>query len=266
MTIEKLIIGEKKFNSRLLLGTGKYHTIPIMKESLVASQSEIITVAIRRLKFSPNDQDKNIITHIDWNNFWLLPNTAGAKTIDEAIRIAFLGRELTKRIGQIDNNFVKLEVISDSKYLLPDPIGTLRAAEFLVKKGFIVLPYTNTDPMLAKHLEDVGCATIMPLASPIGSGQGLQSRENLQIIIENSHVPVIIDAGIGSPSDASLAMELGADAVLVNTAIAQAKNSIKMAKAMRLGVKAGRYSFLSGRIKKLQHAQSSSSLRGTSFL
>ena len=264
--MDKLIIAGKKFNSRLLLGTGKYSNVAVMNESLLVSESEIITVAIRRLKFSPSDISENIITQINWNKFWLLPNTAGAKTIDEAIRFAFLGRELTKRIGQLDNNFVKLEVISDSKYLLPDPIGTLRAAEFLVKKGFIVLPYTNTDPVLAKHLEDVGCATVMPLASPIGSGQGIQSKENLRIIIENSHVPIIIDAGIGSPSDAALSMELGADAVLVNTAIARAKNSIKMAKAIKLGVKAGRYSFLSGQINKSQHAQSSSSIKGTSFL
>ena len=263
--MDNLIIAGKKFNSRLLLGTGKYQNISVMKESLMASESEIITVAIRRLKFSPLNNN-NIITQINWSNFWLLPNTAGAKTIDEAIRVAFLGRELAKQIGQLDNNFVKLEVISDSKYLLPDPIGTLRAAEFLVKKGFIVLPYTNTDPILAKHLEDIGCATVMPLASPIGSGQGLQSKENLQIIIENSRIPIIIDAGIGSPSDAALSMELGADAVLVNTAIAQAKNSIKMAKAMKLGVKAGRYSFIAGRINRLHHAQSSSSIKGTSFL
>ena len=262
--MDKLIIAEKNFNSRLLLGTGKYRDISVMKQSLVASGSEIITVAIRRLNLSSIDD--NIITQINWDNFWLLPNTAGAKTIDEAIRIAFLGRELARRIGQLDNNFVKLEVISDSKFLLPDPIGTLRAAEFLVKKGFIVLPYTNSDPILAKHLEDIGCATVMPLASPIGSGQGLQNKENLQIIIENSRIPIIIDAGIGSPSDAALAMELGADAVLVNTAIAQAKNSLKMANAMKLGVEAGRYSFLSGRISKLQHAQSSSSVKGTSFL
>ena len=262
MTTDKLIIAEKKFNSRLLLGTGKYRNIAVMKESLTASESEIITVAIRRLNFSPSEANNNIITQINWNNFWLLPNTAGAKTIDEAIRIAFLGRELARRIGQLDNNFIKLEVISDSKYLLPDPIGTLRAAEFLVKKGFIVLPYTNTDPVLAKHLEDIGCATVMPLASPIGSGRGLQSKENLQMIIENSRIPIIIDAGIGSPSDAALSMELGADAVLVNTAIAQAKTPIKMAHAMKLGVKAGRYSFLSGRIKRLDHAQSSSSIKG----
>jgi len=265
MTRDKLIIAGKTFNSRLFLGTGKYVDIPIMLKSLNISQSQIVTVAIRRLNLSSINQNKNIITQINWENFWLLPNTAGAKTTEEAIRIAFLGRELAKQIGQVDNNFVKLEVISDSKYLLPDPIGTLKASEFLVKKGFTVLPYTNADPILAKHLEDVGCATVMPLASPIGSGQGIQNRENLQIIIENSRVPVIIDAGIGAPSDAALAMELGADAVLVNTAIAQAKNSLKMAQAMKLAVEAGRDAFIAGRISKSKYAHSSSSIKGSSF-
>lgn len=263
--IDKLVIGKKIFSSRLLLGTGKYPTIPLMSKSLNMSQSQIVTVAIRRLNLSTINEETSLIKCIDWKKFWLLPNTAGAKTTEEAIRIAFLGRELSKQLGQFDNNFVKVEVISDSKYLLPDPIGTLKASEFLVKKGFTVLPYTNADPILAKHLEDVGCATVMPLASPIGSGQGILMKENLQIIIENSRVPIIIDAGIGVPSDAALSMELGADAVLINTAIAQAKNSIEMAQAMRLAVEAGRHAFLAGRMNKLQYAQSSSSLKGSSF-
>ena len=226
----------------------------------------MVTVAIRRLNLLNISRNDNLITAINWKKFWLLPNTAGAKTAEEAIRLAFLGRELSKRIGQKENNFIKLEVISDPKYLFPDPIGTLKAAEFLVKKGFIVLPYTNTDPMLAKHLEDIGCSTIMPLGSPIGSGQGIQSINNIQIIIENSKIPVIIDAGLGSPSQVALAMELGAEAVLINTAIAQAKNSRGMAKAMNLAVQAGRQAYLAGQMRSYKFAQSSSPLKGSNFL
>lgn len=263
---DKLIIGGKVFNSRLIIGTGKYKNLKDMVGCLKTSESEIVTVAVRRFNLLNMSKDNNLITSIDWKNFWLLPNTAGAKTTEEAIRLAFLGRELSKRIGQEENNFIKLEVISDPKYLFPDPIGTLKAAEFLVKKGFVVLPYTNTDPMLAKHLEDVGCSTIMPLGSPIGSGQGIQNINNIQIIIENSKIPVIIDAGIGSPSEASLAMELGAKAVLINTAIAQAKNSIFMAKAMKLAVQAGRQAYLAGRIVPHKFAQSSSPIKGSNFL
>ena len=172
--------------------------------------------------------------------------------------MAFLGHELACQIGQPDNFFVKLEVISDPKYLLPDPIGTLKAAEFLIKKGFTVLPYINADPMLALHLEDLGCATVMPLGSPIGSGQGLNNLTNLKIIIENANIPVIIDAGIGKPSEATLAMELGADAVLLNTAIAQSKNPGQMAYAMNLGIKAGRSGFLAGCMQKKEYATASS--------
>ena len=266
MQLDSLIIAERKFESRLILGTGKYDTFVTMRDSLTASQTNMITVAIRRLNLLEVSQHKNLTTMIDWKNFWLLPNTAGAKTTEEAIRLAFLGRELAKQLGQSDNNFIKLEVISDSKYLFPDPIGTLKAAEFLVKKGFTVLPYTNNDPMLAKHLEDVGCSSIMPLAAPIGSGQGLRNYENLEIIIENSKVPIIIDAGIGSPSDAALAMEIGADAVLINTAIAKALNPPRMAKAMNLAVQAGRHAYFAGRISPSQFAHSSSPIEGSYFL
>ena len=177
-----------------------------------------------------------------------------------AIRMAFLGRELACQIGQIDNFFVKLEVISDPKYLLPDPLGTLKAAEFLVHKGFTVLPYINADPMLALHLEDIGCATVMPLGSPIGSGQGINNLTNLQIIIENSSIPVIIDAGIGTPSEASMAMEIGADGVLLNTAVAQSKNPGQMAYAMNLGIQSGRLAYLAGRMQKKTYASASSPL------
>jgi len=172
--------------------------------------------------------------------------------------MAFLGHELACQIGQVDNFFVKLEVISDPKYLLPDPIGTLKAAQFLIKKGFTVLPYINADPMLALHLEDLGCATVMPLGSPIGSGQGLNNLENIKIIIENAQIPVIIDAGIRSPSDVTTAMELGADGVLLNTAIAQSQNPSKMAHAMRLGVQSGRLAYLAGQMKKKYYGNASS--------
>lgn len=263
---DKLIIHGKEFTSRLILGTGKYKNLLETQKSIDCSNCEIITVAIRRLNLKDSTKTSNLIESLDWKKLWLLPNTAGAKTAEEAIRLACLGRELTKRIGQQDNNFVKLEVISDPKYLLPDPIGTIKAAEFLVKKGFSVLPYINSDPMLAKHLEDIGCATVMPLGSPIGSGQGINNVLNIQIIIENSKIPVIIDAGIGSPSEAALAMELGADAILVNTAIAQSQVPQQMSKAISLGVEAGRLSYLSGRISSQKFASSSSPFKGTSFL
>ena len=253
---EKLQIGKKVFNSRLLIGTGKYQTPQIMLDSLENSKSEIITVAVRRIKNM--DKNTNLLQYINWSKYWMLPNTAGCQNSEEAIRIALLGRELAKLSGQEDNNFVKLEVIPDTKYLLPDPIETLKAAESLVKKGFTVLPYINADPILAKRLEEIGCATVMPLGSPIGSGQGLLNFSNISIIIENSNIPVIIDAGIGVPSEASQAMEMGADGVLINSAIALANNPVRMAQAMSLGVNAGRMSFLAGRIEKAVYAKPSS--------
>src|SRR6056300_971573 len=253
-----LTIGNKTFNSRLMLGTGKYQTPQFANDSIEASGCEIITVAIRRLPTNLNNDNSSFLSSLDWNKLWLLPNTAGCQTADEAIRMAFLGHELACQVGQEENFFVKLEVISDPKYLLPDPIGTLKAAEFLVKKGFTVLPYINADPMLALHLEDLGCATVMPLGSPIGSGQGLNNLSNLQIIIENANIPVIVDAGIGAPSEATMAMELGADGVLLNTAVAQAKNPEQMALAMKLGVQAGRLGYLAGRMEKKYYATPSS--------
>jgi len=251
-----LLIGGKQFSSRLMVGTGKYKSTNDMEESLSKSGTEIITVAVRRIK---NDQTgENLLEKINWKKYWMLPNTAGCENADEAIRIAILGRELAKLSGQEENNFVKLEVIPDKKYLLPDPLETLKAAEFLIKKGFTVLPYINADPILAKRLEEVGCSTVMPLGSPIGSGQGLLNLSNIAIIIENAKVPVIIDAGIGVPSEASQAMELGADGVLINSAIAQAENPPLMAQAINYGVKAGRQAFLAGRIKKQDFAIASS--------
>ena len=251
-----LQIGEKKFSSRLMVGTGKYKSPKDMIESLSKSESEIITVAVRRI--NNDDKKENLLEKINWGKFWMLPNTAGCANSDEAIRIAILGRELAKLSGQEDNNFIKLEVIPDKKYLLPDPIETLKAAEILIKKGFAVLPYINADPILAKKLEEIGCSTVMPLGSPIGSGQGLLNLSNISIIIENSKVPVIIDAGIGVPSEASQAMELGADGVLINSAIALADNPPLMAKAINYGVKAGRQAFLAGRIAKQSFAIASS--------
>ena len=256
--LDRLKIGEKFFNSRLMLGTGKYKTPIDAISSIEDSECEIVTVAVRRLPIDLENDTTNFLSDLDWQKLWLLPNTAGSQTAEEAIRMAFLGHELACQMGQEDNFFVKLEVISDPKYLLPDPIGTLKAAEFLVKKGFTVLPYINADPMLALHLEDLGCATVMPLGSPIGSGQGLNNLANIQIIIENAMIPVIVDAGIGTPSEATKAMELGADGILLNTAVAQSKIPAKMASAMNLGVKAGRLGYLAGRMEKKYYAQASS--------
>jgi thiazole synthase len=258
--LDKLKIGNKFFNSRLMLGTGKYKTISDGIASIENSECEIVTVAIRRLPTNLNYDTTSFLNQLNWEKLWLLPNTAGSQTAEEAIRMAFLGHELACQIGQEDNFFVKLEVISDPKYLLPDPIGTLKAAEFLIKKGFTVLPYINADPMLALHLEDLGCATVMPLGSPIGSGQGLVNLENIQIIIENANVPVIVDAGIGTPSEATQALEIGADGVLLNTAVAQSKNPSQMAAAMKLGVQAGRLAYLAGRMEKKYYASPSSPL------
>jgi thiazole synthase len=263
---DPLKIGGKSFSSRLMLGTGKYRTSQDAVKSINRSGCEIITVAIRRLPTNINQDNINFLKALNWKKLWLLPNTAGSQTAEDAIRMAFLGHELACQLGQEDNFFVKLEVISDPKYLLPDPIGTLKAAEFLVKKGFTVLPYINADPMLALHLEDLGCATVMPLGSPIGSGQGLKNLSNLQIIIENANVPVIVDAGIGAPSEATMAMELGADGILMNTAIAQAKNPQQMALAMKLAVQSGRLAYLAGRMEKKYYATPSSPINQISQL
>nr|YP_009297663.1 thiamin biosynthesis protein G [Hildenbrandia rivularis]AOM67207.1 thiamin biosynthesis protein G [Hildenbrandia rivularis] len=254
-------IAGHSFKSRLMLGTGKYKSLKDAKESIYLSSTSIITVAVRRAQ-SVMGID-SLVDALDWKCLWLLPNTAGCQTVEEAVRVAVLGREIAKKLGQENNNFVKLEVISDSQYLFPDPLGTLKAAEYLIKKNFEVLPYVNSDPVLAKQLEEIGCAAVMPLASPIGSGQGLKNLYNLKIIIDNASVPVIVDAGIGTPSEASHVMELGAEAVLVNTAIAQAGSSPKMAIAMKLAVKAGRLAYLARRIPLKHVAQASSTQYGT---
>jgi thiazole synthase len=264
--LDKLKIGNKFFNSRLMLGTGKYKTTDDAISSIESSACEIVTVAIRRLPTNLKNDNTGFLKKLNWEKLWLLPNTAGSQTAEEAIRMAFLGHELACQIGQEDNFFVKLEVISDPKYLLPDPIGTLKAAEFLIKKGFTVLPYINADPMLALHLEDLGCATVMPLGSPIGSGQGLNNLANIQIIIENATVPVIVDAGIGTPSEATQAMEIGAAGVLLNTAVAQSRNPSQMACAMKLGVEAGRLAYLAGRMDRKYYATASSPMEQISKL
>ena len=264
--LDRLKIGNKFFNSRLMLGTGKYKTTSDAISSIESSDCQIVTVAIRRLPTNIKNDNTSFLKKLNWKKLWLLPNTAGSQTAEEAIRMAFLGHELACQLGQEDNFFVKLEVISDPKYLLPDPIGTLKAAEFLVKKGFTVLPYINADPMLALHLEDLGCATVMPLGSPIGSGQGLNNLSNIQIIIENANIPVIVDAGIGSPSEATQAMEIGADGVLLNSAVAQSLNPVQMARAMKLGVEAGRLAHLAGRMEKKYYANASSPLEQISKL
>ena len=261
-TLEKpLIIAGKKFSSRLMTGTGKYPTRQQMQQSIEASGCEIVTVAVRRVQTQAPGHE-GLAEAIDWQKIWMLPNTAGCQTAEDAVRVARLGREMAKLLGQEDNNFVKLEVIPDPKYLLPDPIGTLKAAEQLIKEGFAVLPYINADPLLAKRLEEVGCATVMPLGSPIGSGQGIQNVANIAIIIDNSTVPVVVDAGIGTPSEATQAMEMGADALLINSAIALAKNPPVMAKAMGMATEAGRLAYIAGRIPKKDYATASSPLTG----
>jgi thiazole synthase len=256
-----LEIAGRKFRSRLMTGSGKYTNFEVMRQAIAASGCEIVTVAVRRVQTSAAGHE-GLAEAIDWSKYWLLPNTAGCQTADEAVRVARLGREMAKILGQEDNNFVKLEVIPDLKYLLPDPLGTCRAAEQLVKEGFAVLPYINADPRLAKTLEEIGCVTVMPLGSPIGSGQGINNAANIAIIIEESKIPVVVDAGIGVPSEAAAAMEMGAAALLVNTAIACANNPVAMGRAMGMATEAGRAAYLSGRIPIKAYASASSPLTG----
>lgn len=254
--MQDLIIADKAFTSRLFTGTGKFGNLHLMQEALIASGSQLVTVAFKRIDL--NTVSDNIIHHLNLDKINLLPNTSGARTAEEAVLISELGREA------LATHWVKLEIHPDPRYLLPDPIETLKAAEMLVKKGFVVLPYINADPVLCKRLEDVGVSAVMPLGSPIGSNLGLQTKALLQIIIEQSTVPVVIDAGIGAPSDAALAMELGADAVLVNTAIAANPHPINMATAFKYAVEAGRIAFETGLPEKSNIAHASSPF--TSFL
>ena len=248
---DELVIAGKSFASRLIVGTGRYRSMEDQVEALEASGTQMVTVAIRRLDLD-NPNEKTILDYVDPDKYAILPNTAGCQTVEEALFVARLGREVAQ------TNFVKLEVIPDPKYLFPDPKGTLEAAEQLVKEGFAVLPYIHADPVLAKRLEEVGCATVMPLGSAIGSGQGIHTVEEVRIIIEQANVPVVVDAGLAVPSDASKALEMGASAVLVNTAIAQASDPALMAEAFRAGAEAGRKAYLAGRIAIRQYAAASS--------
>ncbi len=254
--MEKLIIADKTFNSRLFTGTGKFSSSNLMKEALLESKSELVTVALKRVDVANEEDD--ILTHLNHDRINLLPNTSGVRDAKEAVFAAELSREA------LETNWVKLEIHPDPRYLLPDPIETLKASEELVKKGFVVMPYVHADPVLCKRLEEVGVQCVMPLGAPIGSNKGLKTVDFLEIIIEQSNVPVIVDAGIGAPSHAAFAMELGADAVLVNTAIAVSKNPVEMAKAFRMAVEAGRMAFEAKLAPVNKKAVASSPL--TSFL
>lgn len=247
-------IGTFQLKSRLIVGTGKYPTNEIMAKALEASGADMVTVAVRRVNLDRTKE--SMLDFIDPKKYILLPNTAGCYTKDEAVRTARLGRAAGL------SNLVKLEVIGDEKTLMPDTEGLLAATKELVKEGFVVMPYTNDDPIMAKKLEDAGAACIMPLAAPIGSGQGILNKINLRFILEKVKVPVIVDAGVGTASDAAVAMELGAEGVLMNTAIAAAKDPVKMAEAMKLAVRAGRLAFEAGRMDKKLHANASSPTTG----
>lgn len=249
-----LRIGKRTFRSRLMVGTGKYPSNEIMKAALDASGAEVVTVAVRRVNLDRNKE--SLLDHIDLKKYTLLPNTAGCYTAEEAIRTARLAREA------LDTDFLKLEVLGDEKTLFPDNEALLEAAKVLVKEGFTILPYTNDDPIMARKLEDIGCAAVMPLAAPIGSGLGVRNPHNLRIILEIIKVPVIVDAGVGTASDAAIAMELGCHGLLMNTGIAGAKDPVSMARAMRLATEAGRLAYLSGRIPKKLFATASSPTTG----
>lgn len=250
-----LVIDGVELKSRLFLGTGRFKNPQVQKEAIAASGTEVLTFAIRRVNLNDPNQDA-ILQHIDLQKFRFLPNTAGAKTADEAVRIA----RLAKASGI--SNWIKVEVCVNEKTLLPDPIETLKATEQLVKEGFVVLPYTSDDPMLCKRLEEAGAAAVMPGASPIGTGLGLLNPYNLSLIVEEANVPVIVDAGIGSAKDVVEAMEIGVDGILLNTAVAEAKDPVKMAAAMKHAVEAGRLSYLAGRIEKRRYAKPSSTPTG----
>src|SRR5438093_7892257 len=254
---DPLVLANKSFRSRLIVGTGKYASFAVMKEALEKSGAEIVTVAVRRIELKDRSSE-SLLDYIDTSRFMLLPNTAGCYTAEDAIRVANLGREAGL------SEWVKLEVIGDEKTLFPDTEALLTATKILVRDGFVVLPYTNDDPVMARKLEDEGAAAVMPLGAPIGSGMGIQNPANLRIILENASVPVIVDAGVGTASDATIAMELGCDAVLMNTGIAGAVDPIAMAEAMKLAVESGRLAYKAGRIPRKLYATASSSMEGIS--
>lgn len=253
---EPLKLGKYQFDSRLFVGTGKYADFEIMQQALEASGCQVVTVAVRRERLY-DDKQRNILDFLDRKRYTILPNTAGCFNAEDAIRCARLGREL------LDIEWVKLEVLADKQTLLPDPIGTLQATEVLAKEGFTVLVYTNDDPVMAKRIEQAGATSVMPAAAPIGSGQGVLNPNNIRIILERAEVPIIVDAGVGTASDVTIAMELGAEGVLLNTGIADAKEPVRMAVAMKHAIAAGRQAYLAGRIPKKLYATASSPTEGT---
>jgi thiazole synthase len=253
--VDLFTIADKTFSSRLIVGTGKYASHALMVKAHEASGAEMITVAVRRVNISDRSKD-SLLDYIDTSKYFILPNTAGCYTADEAVRTARLGREAGL------SNWVKLEVIGDERTLFPDNEALIEATRILVREGFVVLPYTNDDPIACRKLEDAGAAAVMPAGAPIGSGLGIQNPNNLRIIREFARVPLIVDAGVGTASDAALAMELGADGVLMNTAIAGAQDPVSMAEAMKLAIRAGRLAHLSGRIPRRMYANASSPVEG----
>ncbi len=261
-----LQLGTRTFTSRLIAGTGKYPDFPTMQGALDAAQVEVVTVAVRRERLV-NDKGESLLDHLDLDRYTILPNTAGCFTADDAVRVARLGRELLEQLGNAGASWVKLEVLGDKKTLLPDPVGTLEAVRELVADGFEVLCYSSDDPISAVRIKEAGATSVMPAGSPIGSGQGVLNRNNIVLCLEllkqgDAAYPVIVDAGVGSASDVALAMELGADGVLLNTAIAHAGDPVLMARAMRDGCRAGRASYLAGRIEKKLYATASSPFEG----
>ncbi len=260
MLDDKLIIADKTYNSRLLVGTGKYKDMDETRDAIEASGAEIVTVAIRRTNIGQNPDEPNLLDVISPDKYTILPNTAGCYTAKDAVRTCQLARELLD-----GHDLVKLEVLGDQKTLYPNMVDTIEAAEILIKDGFKVMVYTSDDPIIAKRLEDMGCVAVMPLAGLIGSGLGICNPHNIRLIIENANIPILVDAGVGTASDAAIAMELGCDAVLMNTAIAGAKKPVLMASAMKKAIEAGRESFLAGRMPKKAYASASSPIDGTFF-
>lgn len=257
---DSFVIAGKTYHSRLLVGSGKYKDLEETKLATEASGAEIITVAIRRTNIGQNPDEPNLLDVVPPSQYTILPNTAGCYTADDAVRTCRLSRELLD-----GHKLVKLEVLGDKQTLYPDVTATLDAAEILVKDNFDVMVYTSDDPILAKRLEEIGCVAVMPLAAPIGSGLGIQNKYNLLTIVENANVPILVDAGVGTASDAAIAMELGCDGVLMNTAIAGAKNPVLMASAMKKAIEAGREAYLAGRIPRKRYASASSPIEGTFF-
>ena len=264
--IKPLVVGERIFNSRLVLGTGKYASMELMKDALDASGTEVVTVAVRRERLY-NEQGQSLLDFLDLNRYTVLPNTAGCFSAEDAVRVARLGRELLEQLGNPGASWVKLEVLGDKKTLLPDPVGTLEATRELVKDGFSVMCYSSDDPISAVRIKDAGATSVMPAGSPIGSGQGILNENNIVLCLEllkqgDPDYPVIVDAGVGQASDVARAMELGADGVLLNTAVAHATDPVQMAHAMRHATLAGQQSYLAGRIDKKLYATASSPMEG----